>query len=881
MKILSCYINNFGILSDREFVFNDGLNEICEDNGWGKSTLTSFIRVMLYGFENEAAKIKAGRERFAFKPWQGGVYGGTLNIEIGNTRYSITRTFGDKASDDVLEVRDLDTNMLTDELGENIGETVFQLDSPSFMRTSFISQSDCTTQVGSNISAKLGNLTDNTDDINRYEIVDKKINDILNSLTPDRKTGLIKSLKIEIAEKESDVRDKETIEATSANISEKLLELRANLQAIKDEQAYISEELTKESAYQESKSLRERYERLIKELADREEELSLTRHAFPNQVPSREELGKQQELCRETLSIRGEYNQCVLSDDEFRTLKDLDAYFGGKIPSDLEFNKAYDDLSIMDSLRDDIDRKQMPSETIARFKELSIKLGGNVPKEREIDELLSNLSERADKVQEIKQKESQLEVYREEQSRRDDEIKDKNKKNKQFALVTGLVLIVMGIVVFVAVKEQFYMGILPLVAGLIMFVLAFKKVAKQTVDPRIVTLEKEIKEDQEFVNLIGMELDEFKKHYDWDYDAAQVSYSLLDMKKAILEFNLLKKEKDQDQTEPLKDRCERIKQELIDFVKRYEPELATNDERIAQAIPVIENKKQEYIRLKNQYDKCNTLEERLEIKERKLSAFLLSNGYESGDYAKNLADIDNKLSAYITASNEVKRAASQKALFEQEIPNAESLLSIEDPDEDNTITSLNERRLYLEESQESIKANIETYERQLEEKQEKLQGLYEKEAELERLYEKLGKATDEYNMYALTRGYLAKAKENLTNKYTGPIMSGFRKHLSVLTGEDADIYHLDANIHMTRTEYGIQREIDRMSRGQQDLIGICMRMALVDAMYGAEKPFIIFDDPFTNFDSEKTRSGMEFLRKLSKDYQILYFTCHESRRTKG
>ena len=71
MKILSCYINNFGILSDREFVFNDGLNEICEDNGWGKSTLTSFIRVMLYGFENEAAKIKAGRERYAFKPWQG------------------------------------------------------------------------------------------------------------------------------------------------------------------------------------------------------------------------------------------------------------------------------------------------------------------------------------------------------------------------------------------------------------------------------------------------------------------------------------------------------------------------------------------------------------------------------------------------------------------------------------------------------------------------------------------------------------------------------------------------------------------------------------------------------------------------------------------
>ncbi len=880
MKILSCYINNFGILSDREFVFNDGLNEICEDNGWGKSTLTSFIRVMLYGFENESAKIKAGRERFAFKPWQGGIYGGVLNIEIGNTRYSITRTFGDKASDDVLEVRDLDTNMLTDDLGENIGETVFQLDSPSFMRTSFISQSDCTTQVGSNISAKLGNLTDNTDDINRYEIVDKKINDILNSLTPDRKTGLIKSLKTEIAEKESDVRDKETIEATSANISERLLELRANLQAIRDEQAYISEELTKESAYQESKSLKERYELLIKELADREEALSAARHAFPNQVPSREDLNKQQELCRETLSIRGEYNQCVLSDNELRNLEELDGYFNGKIPSDLEFNKAYDDLSIIDSLRDDIDRKQMPSDNIARFKELSIKLGGNIPKEREIDDLLNNLSERADKVQEIKQKESQLAVYKEEQTRRDNEMKEKNRRNKNFAIIIGLILIAMGIVVFVMIKDQYYMGLLPAAAGLVMLILAFRKTSKQAVDPRIVSLEKEIKEDQEFVNLIGMDLDEFKKRYDWDYDATQMSYSLLDMKKAILEFNLLKKEKDQDQTEPLKDRCERIKQELLEFVKRYEPELAVNDERIAQAIPVIENKKQEYIRLKNQYDKCCTLEERLEIKERKLSAFLLSNGYESGEYAKNLADMDNKLSVYITASNEVKRAANQKALFEQEIPDAEALLNIEDPNEDNTIASLNERRLELDENQDSIRATIETYERQLEEKQEKLQSLYEKEAELERLYEKLGKATDEYNMYALTRGYLAKAKENLTNKYTGPIMSGFKKHLSILTGEDADMYHLDANIHMTRTEYGLQREIERMSRGQQDLIGICMRMALVDAMYGAEKPFIIFDDPFTNFDSEKTRNGMEFLRKLSSDYQILYFTCHESRKAK-
>lgn len=883
MKILSCYINNFGILSDREFTFGSGLNEICEDNGWGKSTLTTFIRVMLYGFENEAAKSKSQRERHAFKPWQGGVYGGVLNIEVGNARYSISRTFGDKVSEDILEVRDLDTNIVTDELGSNIGETIFQLDSASFMRTSFISQSDCGTQVGSSINAKLGNLTDNTDDINRYEEVDNRINSILNSLTPDRKTGLIKSLKMEISEKEASIRDKEMLERTSASISDKLLELRGKLYEIKDEQNYISQELTKESEYQDIKVLREKYESLIKNLTAREQELADARHAFPNDVPSSAEMEEKQDICSEILSIRGEYNQLVLSEDEMKLLKQLEKYFGGKVPSDQELGKAYDDLSIIESLRDDIDRKQMPSDNVKRYKELGIKLGGNIPNVDELDELLSNLSTRIDKVQEIKQKQSQLDIYVEEQKKKEKSQREKNSQNSKFAFLIGAIMLVMGVVLFILFYNKnntHYVAALPAIVGLAMILFGFRRGPKVDKDGRIARLEQEIKEDQEFVNLIGRDLDAFKKRYDWDYDSAQISYSLIDMKRAILEYQDLKKEKELDHTEPLKDRCQRIKKELADFVKRYEPELAVSEDRIVQAIPVIENKKQEYIRLRNQNDKSVTLLERLEVKEKKLSAFLLSSGYRSGDMVKNLADMSDKLSVYLMAKREAKRASVEKEAFEKDYPEYENLLTINDPNEDNTITSLNDRRLYLEGEEASTKVKIDEYERQLLEKQDKLQSLYEKEAELEQLYDKLNKAIDEYNMYSLTRDYLARAKENLTNRYTKPIMKSFSKHLMTLTGKNSDGYYLDANIRMTKSEYGMQREIERMSRGQQDLVGICMRMALVDAMYGEEKPFIIFDDPFTNFDSVKTRNGMDFVRKLAEEYQILYFTCHESRRSK-
>ena len=48
-------------------------------------------------------------------------------------------------------------------------------------------------------------------------------------------------------------------------------------------------------------------------------------------------------------------------------------------------------------------------------------------------------------------------------------------------------------------------------------------------------------------------------------------------------------------------------------------------------------------------------------------------------------------------------------------------------------------------------------------------------------------------------------------------------------------------------------------------------------MYDEEKPFIILDDPFVNLDTEKMSKAKEMLNRLASDYQVIYFTCHESR----
>ena len=52
MKIKELYIENFGKLSKYKKSFTDGTNCIFEENGFGKTTLSVFIKAMLYGLDD-------------------------------------------------------------------------------------------------------------------------------------------------------------------------------------------------------------------------------------------------------------------------------------------------------------------------------------------------------------------------------------------------------------------------------------------------------------------------------------------------------------------------------------------------------------------------------------------------------------------------------------------------------------------------------------------------------------------------------------------------------------------------------------------------------------------------------------------------------------
>lgn len=89
--------------------------------------------------------------------------------------------------------------------------------------------------------------------------------------------------------------------------------------------------------------------------------------------------------------------------------------------------------------------------------------------------------------------------------------------------------------------------------------------------------------------------------------------------------------------------------------------------------------------------------------------------------------------------------------------------------------------------------------------------------------------------------------------------------------------HLDVQLNAQMEVDGALKENEYFSAGNRDLIGICIRLALIDALFTEEKPFLILDDPFVNLDDYRVENARKLLAEIAKEYQVVYLVCHSSR----
>ena len=97
MRLISCHIEGFGKFSDRSFDFGAGLTVFNEENGFGKTTLSAFIKAMLYGLEGYRKNTKEFTDRQKYYPFGGSRFGGSLTFSYEGKEYTVTRFFGEKS----------------------------------------------------------------------------------------------------------------------------------------------------------------------------------------------------------------------------------------------------------------------------------------------------------------------------------------------------------------------------------------------------------------------------------------------------------------------------------------------------------------------------------------------------------------------------------------------------------------------------------------------------------------------------------------------------------------------------------------------------------------------------------------------------------------
>ncbi len=152
----------------------------------------------------------------------------------------------------------------------------------------------------------------------------------------------------------------------------------------------------------------------------------------------------------------------------------------------------------------------------------------------------------------------------------------------------------------------------------------------------------------------------------------------------------------------------------------------------------------------------------------------------------------------------------------------------------------------------------------------------EYEIKLAELKDKLVLCEREYEVICLTVEYLKKANENLKAKYRKPLQESLLKFVHYIAGEGLDV-EIDVDLKVRINEKGFSKDVDYYSKGYKNLLEICKRFSLIDVLFAVDKPFIVLDDPFVNLDDAKLQSSLSLVRKLSNEYQIIYFICHDSR----
>lgn len=510
----------------------------------------------------------------------------------------------------------------------------------------------------------------------------------------------------------------------------------------------------------------------------------------------------------------------ILKKDE-EELRKIEEYFNGIIPEDGEVKKQQEITYKLDTLIAKLDECVIEDSDREKYENLREQFEENEISEKTIDDNYLNLN----KIEDIK-KDLIILKERLENQEKIERIKNENNKQKSIKKIIAILIVLLGIILGIFLSKYLF-GIS--IIGIIVLILGLNKKEKEDSqeiknkilteindkNTELITLEKMV---ENFFEIFGKNSENNQEKI----KKIKNNYFLFENLEKIINNKENKRLEIQKEIDGL---TEDLYSELINYLN----------------ININRNNIDEFNKI------CKNILTEINNKKREYNNLLLK--IENDKKIKQKYEDENKIEEIINGNSDI-------------MDNKEELLK-QDEEISKKIRELINQKSYDENEMNRLINTSVTVE--------------EIEAEIENLQQNLGEINAKYNILDKTQKYLIKAKEQFSAHYLKDMTDGFEKYINIINEEKLDT-NIDIKLNVRVQEYGEKKEIDYLSAGYKDLIGICMRFALVDALFENEEPFIILDDPFVNLDRDKIEKAKELVKELSKKYQVIYFVCHESRK---
>ena len=355
MKLIKCYVENFGKLSNFTYNFKDGLNIIKEQNGFGKTTFAVFIKSMFYGMDAGKNQKIEKSERKKYYPWQGGNYGGNIEFEVDGNKYKIERFFGKKPAEDTFKLYDLATNLESKDFTENIGEEIFKINKEGYERSTYIPQGQIQIEMEDSINAKLGNVLESDNDVNSSEQAIEAINKAKKIYKKEKgRSGLIDEKKEKLNQLERELEKKQSDLEILKIQEEKLKQLNNKIKEQEKLRDQSQQKLSEKMEQGRKVAKLETYKTILTKYNKSQENIDELTEFFANDIPSDDLIKNLTEKNFELEITKNKLQDDKLTADELKKIEYYKNIFDKNQITEDQVNKEIEEYSKISNIENEI-----------------------------------------------------------------------------------------------------------------------------------------------------------------------------------------------------------------------------------------------------------------------------------------------------------------------------------------------------------------------------------------------------------------------------------------------------------------------------------------------------------------------------------------------